>query len=83
MDAWNPDQLRRMQLGGNDKLNKFLAQVGGLCVAAAPRCGWRSSRWQLNSWTSQARCMLLVSCFNAVESQSRPPPPAVRRAQAH
>ncbi|KAI7846015.1 hypothetical protein COHA_000553 [Chlorella ohadii] len=28
MDAWNPDQLRRMQLGGNDKLNKFLAQYG-------------------------------------------------------
>ena len=29
MDAWNPDQLRRMELGGNDKLNKFLAQVRG------------------------------------------------------
>lgn len=28
MDAWNPDQLRRMQLGGNDKLNKFLGQYG-------------------------------------------------------
>lgn len=28
MDAWNPDQLRRMQLGGNDKLNKFLQQYG-------------------------------------------------------
>ncbi|EFN56498.1 hypothetical protein CHLNCDRAFT_14348, partial [Chlorella variabilis] len=28
MDAWNPDQLRRMQLGGNDKLNKFLEQYG-------------------------------------------------------
>lgn len=28
MDAWNPDQLRRMQLGGNDRLNKFLAQYG-------------------------------------------------------
>lgn len=37
MDAWNPDQLRRMQLGGNDKLNKFLAQVGGcpwVCIGA-------------------------------------------------
>ena len=28
MDAWNPDQLRRMQLGGNEKLNKFLQQYG-------------------------------------------------------
>lgn len=28
MDAWNPDQLKRMQLGGNDKLNNFLAQYG-------------------------------------------------------
>ena len=28
MDAWNPDQLKRMQLGGNDKLNAFLQQYG-------------------------------------------------------
>eukprot|EP00887_Chlorella_sp_A99_P001350 scaffold14.g1350.t1 len=28
MDAWNPDQLRRMELGGNEKLNSFLAQYG-------------------------------------------------------
>ena len=28
MDAWNPDQLRRMELGGNDRLNKFLGQYG-------------------------------------------------------
>jgi ADP-ribosylation factor GTPase-activating protein 1 len=28
MDAWNPDQLKRMQLGGNDKLNRFLGQYG-------------------------------------------------------
>lgn len=28
MDAWNPDQLKRMQLGGNDKLNSFLGQYG-------------------------------------------------------
>lgn len=27
-DAWNPDQLRRMELGGNEKLNNFLAQYG-------------------------------------------------------
>ncbi len=38
MDAWNPDQLRRMQLGGNDKLNKFLAQVGA---------GWQSQELYL------------------------------------
>lgn len=28
MDAWNPDQLKRMQLGGNGKLNSFLSQYG-------------------------------------------------------
>lgn len=28
MDAWNPDQLRRMELGGNAKLNAFLQQYG-------------------------------------------------------
>lgn len=28
MDAWNPDQLRRMELGGNGKLNSFLQQYG-------------------------------------------------------
>jgi ADP-ribosylation factor GTPase-activating protein 1 len=28
MDAWNPDQLKRMQAGGNDKLNNFFAQYG-------------------------------------------------------
>lgn len=28
MDAWNPDQLRRMELGGNGKLNAFLQQYG-------------------------------------------------------
>jgi ADP-ribosylation factor GTPase-activating protein 1 len=28
MDAWNPDQLKRMQLGGNAKLNGFLQQYG-------------------------------------------------------
>lgn len=28
MDAWNSDQLRRMQLGGNGALNEFLARYG-------------------------------------------------------
>ena len=28
MDAWNPDQLKRMQAGGNGNLNNFLAQYG-------------------------------------------------------
>ena len=28
MDAWSPDQLKRMQLGGNDKLNEFLVKWG-------------------------------------------------------
>lgn len=28
MDAWNADQLKRMQLGGNGKLNAFLEQYG-------------------------------------------------------
>lgn len=28
MDAWNPEQLKKMQYGGNDKLNSFLAQYG-------------------------------------------------------
>ena len=28
MDAWNPDQLKRMQCGGNGSLNSFLAQYG-------------------------------------------------------
>jgi len=28
MDAWNPDQLKRMQAGGNAKLNTFLEQYG-------------------------------------------------------
>ncbi len=28
MDAWNPDQLKKMSLGGNDKLNSFLSQYG-------------------------------------------------------
>lgn len=28
MDAWNPDQLKRMQLGGNARLNSFLNQYG-------------------------------------------------------
>lgn len=26
MDAWAPDQLRKMQLGGNDTLNNFLSK---------------------------------------------------------
>ena len=40
MDAWNPDQLKRMQLGGNDKLNAFLKQYG---VAKATEVGWGQS----------------------------------------
>lgn len=28
MDAWNPDQLKKMQCGGNAKLNAFLKQYG-------------------------------------------------------
>lgn len=28
MDAWNPDQLKRMQMGGNAKLNAFLKEYG-------------------------------------------------------
>lgn len=28
MDAWNPDQLKRMQAGGNGNLNNFLSQYG-------------------------------------------------------
>jgi ADP-ribosylation factor GTPase-activating protein 1 len=28
MDAWNPDQLKRMQAGGNGSLNTFFAQYG-------------------------------------------------------
>ena len=28
MDAWSPDQLKKMQLGGNDKLNAFLETYG-------------------------------------------------------
>ena len=28
MDAWSPEQLQRMQLGGNDALNVFLQKYG-------------------------------------------------------
>ncbi len=28
MDAWSQDQLKKMQMGGNDKLNAFLKQYG-------------------------------------------------------
>ena len=28
MDAWNPDQLKKMQAGGNGKLNTFFQQYG-------------------------------------------------------
>ncbi len=28
MDAWSGDQLRKMQLGGNDSLNTFLKKYG-------------------------------------------------------
>lgn len=28
MDAWNPDQLRKMQAGGNSKLNEFFRPYG-------------------------------------------------------
>lgn len=28
MDSWSPDQLRKMQMGGNNKLNTFLKSYG-------------------------------------------------------
>lgn len=28
MDAWSAEQLKRMQLGGNDTLNNFLKKYG-------------------------------------------------------
>ncbi len=28
MDSWSQDQLKKMQAGGNGKLNAFLAQYG-------------------------------------------------------
>lgn len=28
MDSWNPDQLKKMQLGGNGRLNSFLKSYG-------------------------------------------------------
>ena len=28
MDSWNPDQLKKMQCGGNGKLNEFLKSYG-------------------------------------------------------
>jgi len=28
MDGWNPDQLKKMQLGGNGRVNGFLKQYG-------------------------------------------------------
>ena len=28
MDAWSAEQLKRMQLGGNDALNNFLKKYG-------------------------------------------------------
>ena len=28
MDAWSPDQLKKMHLGGNDVVNNFLKQYG-------------------------------------------------------
>lgn len=28
MDAWSQDQLKKMQLGGNDKMNDFFSKYG-------------------------------------------------------
>ena len=28
MDAWSPDQLKKMQLGGNEPMNTFFAKYG-------------------------------------------------------
>lgn len=28
MDSWSPDQLKKMQLGGNDALNSFFQKYG-------------------------------------------------------
>lgn len=28
MDAWNADQLKKMQLGGNQRMNDFFAKYG-------------------------------------------------------
>ena len=28
MDSWSPEQLRKMQCGGNGKMNAFLKQYG-------------------------------------------------------
>jgi ADP-ribosylation factor GTPase-activating protein 1 len=28
MDAWNSDQLKKMQLGGNQQMNDFFAKYG-------------------------------------------------------
>lgn len=28
MDAWSQDQLKKMQLGGNDKMNDFFGKYG-------------------------------------------------------
>lgn len=30
MDAWTPEQLAKMQVGGNDATNRFLKEYGGI-----------------------------------------------------
>ena len=52
MDSWSPQQLKMMQSGGNDALNRFLAVRSAHACAALPHaaCSVRLADLHSHTW---------------------------------
>jgi ADP-ribosylation factor GTPase-activating protein 1 len=60
MDSWSPDQLRKMQKGGNNKLNSFLKTYG---IDKHEDIGvkYNTEAAQVNSWARLRKAVLHVA----------------------